>query len=129
MPIIASLTHQLVELLGYQVVESQREATRQRQQELMVQHLSTPLAAWLTGWPATGGSMFERLQLALRRIPPAIDQLDQEMEAMKYARKREDGLTSEPGRASQGREGVSSRSPLALKAAPRARWVAVVDDS
>jgi hypothetical protein len=78
-PLAASMTHQLVEILGYQVVESQREATRQRQQQLMVQHLSTPLAEWLTGWPATGGSMFERLQLALRRIPPTIDQLEQEI--------------------------------------------------
>jgi hypothetical protein len=78
-PLAASMTHQLVELLGYQVVESQREATRQRQQQLMVQHLSTPLAEWLANWPATGGSMFERLQLALRRIPPAIHQLDEEI--------------------------------------------------
>jgi hypothetical protein len=76
-PLVASLTHQLVELLGYQVVESQRETTRQRQQQLMVQHLSMPLAEWLTGWPATGGSQFERLQLALRRIPPTIQQLDE----------------------------------------------------
>ncbi len=82
-PIVTSLTHQLVELLGYQVVESQREATRQRQQELMVQHLSTPLAEWLMAWPATGGSMFERLQLALKRIPPAISQLDNEIR-LKY---------------------------------------------
>jgi hypothetical protein len=82
-PIVTSMTHQLVELLGYQVVESQREATRQRQQELMVQHLSTPLAEWLMAWPATGGSMFERLQLALRRIPPAITQLDNEIR-LKY---------------------------------------------
>jgi hypothetical protein len=78
-PLVASLTHQLVELLGYQVVESQREATRQRQQMLMVQHLSTPLGEWLTAWPATGGSAFERLQTALRRIPPALQQLDQEV--------------------------------------------------
>ena len=80
-PLVTSLTHQLVELLGYQVVESQREATRQRQQALMVQHLSQPLAEWLTGWPATGGSTFERLQLALRRIPPAIQQLEQDVRA------------------------------------------------
>jgi 50S ribosome-binding GTPase len=82
-PLIASLTHQLVELLGYQVVESQREMTRQRQQALMTQHLSQLLAEWLAAWPATGGSTFERLQLALRRIPPAIQQLDSEIR-MKY---------------------------------------------
>jgi len=75
-PLVASLTHQLVELLGKQVVDVQREQTRERQQALMKLHLSAPLAEWLTQWPATGGSEFERLQLALRRIPDAVAQLD-----------------------------------------------------
>ncbi len=75
-PLVASLTHQLVELLGKTVVDAQREQTRERQQALMKQHLSAPLAEWLTQWPATGGSDFERLQLALRRIPSAIAQLE-----------------------------------------------------
>jgi hypothetical protein len=75
-PLVASLTHQLVELLGKSVVDAQREQTRERQQALMKQYLSAPLAEWLTQWPATGGSAFERLQLALRRIPAAIAQLD-----------------------------------------------------
>ena len=75
-PLVASLTHQLVELLGRSVVDTQREQTRERQQALMKQHLSVPLAEWLTQWPATGGSDFERLQLALRRIPHAIAQLE-----------------------------------------------------
>ncbi len=75
-PLVASLTHQLVELLGKTVVDAQREQTRERQQALMKQHLSAPLAEWLTQWPATGGSDFERLQLALRRIPTAISQLE-----------------------------------------------------
>jgi energy-coupling factor transporter ATP-binding protein EcfA2 len=75
-PLAASLTHQLVELLGKTVVDAQREQTRERQQALMKQHLSIPLAEWLTQWPATGGSDFERLQLALRRIPTAIAQLE-----------------------------------------------------
>jgi hypothetical protein len=75
-PLVASLTHQLVELLGKTVVDAQREQTRERQQALMKQHLSAPLAEWLTQWPATGGSDFERLQLALRRIPTAIAQLE-----------------------------------------------------
>jgi hypothetical protein len=75
-PLVASLTHQLVELLGKQVVDTQREQTRERQQALMKQYLSAPLAEWLVQWPATGGSEFERLQLALRRIPAAIAQLD-----------------------------------------------------
>jgi energy-coupling factor transporter ATP-binding protein EcfA2 len=75
-PLVASLTHQLVELLGRSVVDAQREQTRQRQQAIMKQHLSDPLGEWLAQWPATGGSSFERLQLALRRIPESIAQLD-----------------------------------------------------
>jgi hypothetical protein len=75
-PLVASLTHQLVELLGRQVVDAQREQTRDRQLALMKEHLSAPLAEWLAQWPATGGSAFERLQLALRRIPAAVAQLD-----------------------------------------------------
>lgn len=80
-PLVASLTHQLVELLGKQVVDAQREMTRQRQQALMKQYISTPMAEWLTQWPATGGSSFERLQLALRRIPDAVRQLDARVRA------------------------------------------------
>jgi hypothetical protein len=76
-PLAASITHQLVELLGKGYVESQRELARQRQQSLMVQYVSTPLAEWLTQWPATGGSAYERLQLALRRLPDGIRQLQE----------------------------------------------------
>jgi hypothetical protein len=75
-PLVASVTHQLVELLGKSVVESQREQTRLRQQELMRQNLAAPLGEWLTRWPATGGSSFERLQLALRRVPASIAQVE-----------------------------------------------------
>jgi hypothetical protein len=75
-PLVTSITHQLVELLGRQYVENQREMARQRQAALLAQYVSSPLAAWLTQWPATGGSAFERLQLALKRIPPAVVQLE-----------------------------------------------------
>jgi GTP-binding protein EngB required for normal cell division len=75
-PVVTALTHQLVELLGQGVVDAQREQTRQRQQALLQQYVSAPLAEWLTQWPATGGSSFERLQQALRRIGPAIAQLE-----------------------------------------------------
>jgi hypothetical protein len=75
-PLAASVTHQLVELLGWQYVDNQREAARQRQQALLAQYVSTPLAEWLAQWPATGGSTYERLQLALRRIPAAVQQLE-----------------------------------------------------
>ena len=75
-PLVASLTHQLVELLGKQVIDAQREQTRHRQQELLRELLSTPLAEWLVQWPATGGSEFERLQTALRRLPESIKQME-----------------------------------------------------
>jgi hypothetical protein len=42
---------------------------------LMTQYISGPLADWLIQWPATGGSAYERLQLALRRLPAAMQQL------------------------------------------------------
>lgn len=75
-PLVATITHQLVELMGQQYVSAQREETRNRLQLLMVQSLSAPLAEWLAQWPSTGGSSFERLQLALRRIPTAVQQVD-----------------------------------------------------
>jgi hypothetical protein len=75
-PVYASVTQMLVEWLGKAEVDRQRELTRQRQGALMTQYIAAPLAEWLTQWPSTGGSSFERLQLALRRIPPAIQQLN-----------------------------------------------------
>ena len=78
-PLAAAITHQLVELLGSQYVDSQRELARQRQQALMAQDISVPLAEWLIHWPATGGSAYERLQLALQRLPPAIQALAQQL--------------------------------------------------
>jgi hypothetical protein len=57
-------------------VDNQREQARGRQQALVTQYMSGPLAEWLAQWPATGGSAYERLQLALRRIPAAIHELN-----------------------------------------------------
>jgi hypothetical protein len=75
-PLAASVTHQLVELLGRQYVDNLREQARSRQQALLTHYISAPLAEWLAQWPATGGSAYERLQQALRRIPASIQQLD-----------------------------------------------------
>jgi hypothetical protein len=75
-PLVASLTQYLVELMGKQFVDAQREQTRQRQQQLLQEHLAGPLASWLIEWPVTGGSSFQRLQDAMRRIPAAIQQLE-----------------------------------------------------
>jgi hypothetical protein len=83
-PLAASVTHQLVELLGKQYVDNLREQARSRQQALLTHYISAPLAEWLAEWPATGGSAYERLQLALRRVPAALQQLDgQVRKAMK----------------------------------------------
>lgn len=46
-PLVASVTQWLVEFMGKQYVDGQREQTRQRMQLLMVQTLSAPLAEWL----------------------------------------------------------------------------------
>jgi len=76
-PLAASVTQQLVEWMGAQYVDHQREQTRQRQLALVQKHISGPLADWLVQWPATGGSNYERLQEVLRRIPPAVGQLNE----------------------------------------------------
>jgi hypothetical protein len=75
-PLAASMTHQLIEWLGKGYVDSQRELARSRQQTLETKCVSGPLAEWLAQWPATGGSAYERLNLALRRIPSGIRQLN-----------------------------------------------------
>jgi hypothetical protein len=75
-PLVASMTHQLVELMGKEAVEAQREQTRKRQLKLMQEYVSGPLAQWLGDWPATGGSSFQRLQMALQRIPESIRELE-----------------------------------------------------
>jgi hypothetical protein len=75
-PLLASIKHVIVEQLGKQYVDNEREQIRARQQLLLTQYVSGPLAEWLAQWPATGGSTLERLQLALRRIPAAVRQLD-----------------------------------------------------
>jgi hypothetical protein len=76
-PLSASVAHQLVEWLGAAYVETQRDQTRERQQALVVKHLADPLAEWLARWPATGGTAYERIQLALARVPTAIRRLDE----------------------------------------------------
>jgi hypothetical protein len=76
-PLSASVAHQLVEWLGAAYVETQREQTRDRQQALVVKHLAEPLGVWLAQWPATGGTTYERVQLALARVPSAIRHLDE----------------------------------------------------
>jgi len=74
-PIFVSIAHQLVELIVRQYVEGKRSAIRSRKMTIVSQSLSGPLAEWLTTWPATGGSAYEKLQAVLRRLPESIAQL------------------------------------------------------
>jgi hypothetical protein len=75
-PLAASVTQHLVEWLGKQYVDNQREQARRRQQTLMAQHIAAPLGEWLAQWPATGGSAYERLELAMRRLPETVRELE-----------------------------------------------------
>lgn len=74
-PIFVSVAHQLVELVVRQYVEGKRSAIRTRKMTIVSQAVSGPLAEWLIKWPATGGSAYEKLQAALRRVPESIAQL------------------------------------------------------
>jgi hypothetical protein len=80
-PLAASVTHHLIELLGKQYVDNQREQARDRQMIMMARQISAPLADWLAQWPTTGGSAYERMHLALRRIPENLGQLRAEVAA------------------------------------------------
>ena len=74
--IAAPITQALVELLGKQYVESQRERARVRQETMVTQLLANPLAERFISYPTSGGSNFERLQQILQRLPETIKQLD-----------------------------------------------------
>src|SRR5262249_49779647 len=74
-PIFVSIAHQLVELIVRQYVEGKRSAVRSRKMTIVSQTVSGPLAEWLIKWPASGGSAYEKLQAALRRVPESIAQL------------------------------------------------------
>jgi hypothetical protein len=75
-PLAAAISQQLVEWLGAGYVEMQKDKARQRQRELVARHISRPIGDWLAQWPATGGTSYERLQLALTRIPQSLAKLD-----------------------------------------------------
>jgi hypothetical protein len=75
-PVAASVMGLLVDLLGKQYVDRQREHTRARQEAMVTQYVSGPLKDWLTQWPATEGSDYEQLHLILRRFPPNVQQLE-----------------------------------------------------
>jgi hypothetical protein len=74
-PLFVSAVHQVVELGVRQYVEGKRSAIRSRKKTFVSQALAGPMADWLVRWPATGGSAYEKLQVALRRVPETIAQL------------------------------------------------------
>ena len=75
MPLSSSVMQMLTDFFGKQYVDFHREQTRSRQQALVTQQISAPMADWLTQWPTTGGSAYERLQLILRRFPDNLKQI------------------------------------------------------
>jgi hypothetical protein len=80
-PLSASVIQMLTEFFGSQYVDFHREQTRARQQALVAQHISTPMADWLTSWPTTGGSAYERLQSILGRFPHNLQQMEAAVQA------------------------------------------------
>jgi hypothetical protein len=76
-----SVTHQISELVVRGVVESARTRVRNQRESLVRSILTDPLAAWLSEWPATGGSAIEKLQQVLRRVPETIRVLEERVAA------------------------------------------------
>jgi hypothetical protein len=75
-PVVAALTQELIERLGQGYVDQQREAARQRQQELFDELLARPLAEWLATWPTTRCSTLVRLKEVVVRVPKLLAELE-----------------------------------------------------
>ena len=80
-PLGVSATHQTAEFAARGAAEAARHKVRGHREALVSDTLTAPLAVWLAGWPATGGSAFEKLQLVLERVPKLIAQLDERVRA------------------------------------------------
>jgi hypothetical protein len=76
-----SLTHQIAELIVRGTVERARMRVRGQREALVRSILTTPLAAWLSEWPATGGSSIEKLRQILQRVPATIRLLEERVAA------------------------------------------------
>jgi hypothetical protein len=94
-PVGVSMTHQATELAVRGVVERARGKVRDQREALVTTALTTPLAAWLAEWPATGGTSIEKLQAVLRRVPETIRQLEERVRA-KTAEWGAPGATAPP---------------------------------
>ncbi|QJW99235.1 GTPase [Frigoriglobus tundricola] len=80
-PVGVSATHQFAELATRGVAEGARHRVRSHREALVTSSLSAPLAQWLTEWPSTGGTSFEKLHQILRRVPDAIRQMEDRVAA------------------------------------------------
>ncbi len=80
-PLFVSLGHQGVELAVRQYVEDKRSNVRNTKEDAVRQKIATPLSDWLTEWPATGGTAYEKLQTVLRRVPDDVNNLTRRTEA------------------------------------------------
>jgi energy-coupling factor transporter ATP-binding protein EcfA2 len=79
-PLATSLIQLLTDFFGKNYVDYHREQTRIRQLALVQQNVAAPLALWISRWPTTGGSEYEKLQQILRRFPDNIKQLEASVE-------------------------------------------------
>ena len=71
-----------LDFVSYSRLPGSGQAAVQRElQALVASTLTDPLSTWLSEWPATGGSSFERLQQVLRQVPALIRQLEQQVAA------------------------------------------------
>ena len=80
-PLGVSATHQFTEVAARGVAEGARTRVRSHRESLVTTFLSAPLAVWLSEWPSTGGTSFEKLQQVLRRVPDAIRQMESRVTA------------------------------------------------
>jgi hypothetical protein len=80
-PLGVSATHQFAELATRGVAEGARHRIRSHREALVTTSLSAPLANWLSEWPSTGGTSFEKLQQVLRRVPDLIHQMEERVTA------------------------------------------------
>ena len=74
-PVVVSLSRQVVELVVRQVVEFGRTRLRNHRLSLVREKLSLPLAQRLIEWPTSGGTAMQKLQQVLLRVPATIREL------------------------------------------------------
>ncbi|MBY0460819.1 MAG: GTPase domain-containing protein, partial [Gemmataceae bacterium] len=80
-PVGVSVTHQFAELATRAVAEGARHRVRSHRESLVRTSLTAPLADWMAQWPTTGGTSLEKLQQVLRRVPEAIRQMEERVQA------------------------------------------------